>query len=103
MFEKLKNQIDLFGNLLKSEQDLIHIYVEQTKKSSPFIYTKMGDNITDEILKSVSQFCKVDKIPYQDGFRNFTNSSTFEQTVDICENIQVPFKTKVIEIGAGLQ
>ena len=107
MFGNITQQIELFTenivNYVKSNHDLIHIYVEQTEKSSPFIYTKMGDKITDDIIDIISDNCKVDKMPYQDGFRNFTNSLNFLQAMEIVKASNFPFKIEIVPIGASLK
>jgi hypothetical protein len=94
---------DLFGKIVKPE---IEVFVEQTKKSSPFIYTKVNEEYTNLLIRMINEKTevKLSKVVWNNGFRNFANSCNFEQTKNILKNNDLlkslPFRISIIEVKA---
>ena len=92
---------DLFGKIIKPE---IEVFVEQTKKSSPFVYTKMNEEYTSLLVSMINKKTevKLDKVVWNDGFRNFANFSTFEEVKNVLKNSDLlkslPFRISIIEV-----
>ena len=92
---------DLFGKYVKPE---IEVFVEQTKKSSPFVYTKMNEEYTSLLVSMINKKTevKLDKVVWNDGFRNFANFSTFEEVKNVLKNSDLlkslPFRISIIEV-----
>ena len=92
---------DLFGKYVKPE---IEVFVEQTKKSSPFGYTKRNEEYTSLSVSMINKKTevKLDKVVWNDGFRNFANFSTFEEVKNVLKNSDMlkslPFRISIIEV-----
>ena len=92
---------DLFGKIIKPE---IEVFVEQTKKSSPFIYTKVNEEYTSLLVRMINEKtnAKIDRIIWGNGFRNFANAYTFDEAKNVLKNNDLikslPFRIRIIEV-----
>ena len=101
MNSKIQKAIDLFGNLIPSNE-IICIIRDTDRDLSVYGQT---DGLTDDLVKAGRKNgLEIFSSPFSrsNGFTHFIKYSNFEQTKKIMESIEsLPFKIKVTHLNKG--